>query len=212
MQAGESKRRSKGLLVLVLVLALAGAAILLGALLSGKGGKGPFSESDPGPSAASPAPSPTPVDPDPAAAPTPVRAHAKNGGLDFSIPLPPVSDPSLEYASFAGGKLLIFYFGPTCPHCQEALPQVQAFAEEIRGRGYRTLAIASSRSSAEEIREFITRYKCVLPVFWDEKRAFGDANGIRFLPTLFLVGSEGRLFRTDNFEGPSTLDTLRMNL
>jgi peroxiredoxin len=129
--------------------------------------------------------------------------------MDFGLPLQAITPPNLTFGSFQGRKVLLFYFGPACPHCQEALPQVQAFADEIRQKGYETVAIATSRSDPGEIREFIVTHRCRLPVFWDTERRFGAAYDVKLLPTLYLVGPDGLRHRSDGFSGKATLDTLR---
>jgi peroxiredoxin len=132
--------------------------------------------------------------------------------MDFSVPLKAISNPSLHFPDYKGKKTLIFYFGPTCPHCQQALPEVQKFAESLKARGVQAVAIANSRSNPGEIQEFIMKYSCRLPVFWDSERKFGEAYGVKVLPTLYVVGEDGRFFKNDGFDGPPTLAQLGSRL
>lgn len=169
--------------------------------------------------AAKPEAAPTlakPVVPQEAAKPQAPQAAAKpefkTGKIDFNLPLTPITMPLAGLSGFAGRKLLVFYFGPTCPHCQAALPEVQSFAEEIRGKGYETVAVANQRSTPDEIQEFISKYKCTLPVFWDEERKFGGAYRIAVLPTIFLVKSGGDFIQMDGFSGKPALELLRRGL
>lgn len=131
--------------------------------------------------------------------------------IDFSIPLAPIST-SDSFSSLAGRKVLILYFSPTCSHCQEAIPQIEAFADEIREQGYETIAIAIQRSTREEVQDFIAKYRCRLPIYWDWEGKFRDTYNTKTLPTLFLVQSTGDYFRMDGFLGKPGLDQLRQNL
>jgi thiol-disulfide isomerase/thioredoxin len=128
--------------------------------------------------------------------------------IDFTQPLEPVNAPA-PFSSYAGRKLLVFYFGPTCPHCQASLPEVQAYAESLVGEGYAAVAIANQRSDIQEIREFIAKYNCRLPVYWDKERSFGQSYGVQSLPTLFLVRPSAEYHRQVGFNGKPTLDSLR---
>jgi peroxiredoxin len=225
-------RRKSGL------ASLASALILLttaaGGLTACKGGSEGGDKTPPGSAAPAPqpsaqaAPQPTPTEAAPAAQPPgpanpPVTAppapsrpaavpEPTAGKMDFSLPLQAISNPLSAFSSYQGKKVLLFYFGPTCPHCQQALPQVQAFADEIRARGVETLAIANQRSNPEEIRGFIANYRARIPVFWDAERKFGEAYDVKTLPTIYLVGTGGDTFRLDNFSGKASLDSLRARL
>ena len=128
--------------------------------------------------------------------------------IDFTQPLEPITAQA-PFASYAGRKLLVFYFGPTCPHCQASLPEVQAYAESLRGKGYEVIAIANQRSDMQEIREFIAKYNCRLPVYWDKQRSFGQAYGVQSLPTLFMVRPTAEYHKQVGFSGKTTLDSLR---
>jgi thiol-disulfide isomerase/thioredoxin len=132
--------------------------------------------------------------------------------MDFSLPLQPITDPPTEFSAYHGKPVLLFYFGPTCPHCQAALPEVQAFGDEIRARGVVTLAIANARSNPEEIQSFKRDFKARIPIFWDAERKFGAAYDIKFLPTLFLVGAKGDVYRLNSFSGKASLDSLRARI
>ena len=184
------------------VLVAAVTAGLLSACKDDSGGA-PKAESQP---AAQAAPAAAPAQPAaPAAAATTATAPGK---MDFSIPIEVMSTPDADFSSHTGKPLLLFYFSATCPHCQAAFPQVQAFADEVRARGVQTLAIANKNSSPDEIREFMTKYQAKIPVFWDSERRFGQAYDVKLLPTFYAVTKEGDVFRTDSFSGKGSLDSL----
>lgn len=198
-------------------LTLLGALCMAGLACKEKSGGGaPAADAKPVAPMVAAQPAAPPESAKPAAAPQAAKPEAKTevktGKIDFTIPVTPITKPLAGLSGFAGRNLLIFYFGPTCPHCQAALPEVQAFADEILGKGYETIAIANQRSNQDEIQEFITKYKCKLPVFWDEQRRFGGSYGVTVLPTLFLVKAGGDFIRTDGFSGKPTLEQLRRDL
>ena len=132
--------------------------------------------------------------------------------MDFSLPLQPFSNPPINFQAYRGKSVLLFYFGPTCPHCQAATPEIQAFSDEIRPKGVETLAIANMRSNPQEIGQFITDYRVRIPVYWDRERKFGEAYDVKTLPTLYLVGKGGEVYRLDNYSGKASLDSLRARI
>lgn len=163
--------------------------------------------------AASPAPAaaPAPATPPPAETPA-VSPVMRTDRMDFTLPLQPVSEGAPGFSAYSGKPTLIFYFGPTCPHCQQALPEVQAFADELKAKGYEAVAVANARSNAEEIKGFITQFKCRLPVLWDGERRFGGSYNVKVLPTLYLVKATGEYFQKDGYDGKATLDLLRSKI
>jgi thiol-disulfide isomerase/thioredoxin len=192
------------------LLVIASCAILLGCKEK--------TASRPAPSdapAATAAPAAAPQPPAVPQGPAPAQPTAVPGitplaaKMDFSLPLQAVSNPSASFAGYHGRQVLVFYFGPTCPHCQAALPQVQAFSDEIRAKGVETVGLATSRSNPEEIQGFIRDYKARIPIFWDLERKFGEAYDVKLLPTLFLIGADGGMRRLASFDGQPSIDALR---
>lgn len=184
------------------------AAVVAGA----KAGAVPSAPAGQASTAASQNPAPVAATQGPAPAPSQAAKPGTEGTMDFSVPLKAISNPSLHFPNYKGKKTLIFYFGPTCPHCQNALPEVQKFAESLKARGVEAVAIANSRSNPAEIQEFIMKYSCRLPVLWDSERKFGEAYGVKVLPTLYVVGEDGRYVKNDGFDGPQTLAQLGTKL
>jgi thiol-disulfide isomerase/thioredoxin len=156
-----------------------------------------------------PSPGPAASDTSPAgsqAVDTPSTAKIPN--MDYSIPLKPISDPSLDFQAYRGKRILIFYFGPTCPHCQAVTPTVKAYAAEIRAKGVETVAIANGRAEVQEIKEYISQYKVNLPVFWDPDRKFGVPYNVTLLPTFYAVGKDGEVYGMNEYSGRASLDSL----
>lgn len=179
---------------------------------SGSQSASPAPASAPAPAAqpaATQPPSPAPV---PAAPPPPAGVMPVTVPMDFGLKLPCISQPPADFAAFKGRPVVLFYFGPTCPHCQHAFPDVQAYGDGLKARGIETLAIATSRSNPEEILGFARTYQARIPVFWDAERRFGEAFDIKTLPTLFLVGAGGQVHRMDQFAGKASLDSLLARL
>jgi peroxiredoxin len=139
-----------------------------------------------------------------------VDAKGKRLHMDFNLAPTPISDASLKFSQFAKQKLLVFYFSASCSHCQHAAPHVQQLSQEIASKGFKSIAIAIKNNSAEEIREFIAKYKLQMPVFYDETKEIGEKYGTGSIPLLFVVNEKGEYIRHKAFDANQTPGMVRI--
>ncbi len=89
------------------------------------------------------------------------------------------------------GPTFLVYFSPTCPHCQQAQPELNALARQVRGRAA-FLGVASGSATQRQAREFQRRYEVAYPVVHDAERVVAGAIGARSTPSIALVVPDGR--------------------
>lgn len=77
-----------------------------------------------------------------------------------------------------GPTMLIFYRGGWCPYCNLHLGQIQAAEAEIRGLGFRVVAISPDRP--EELRASLTKTKLSYQVLSDSDMTLTRAFGLAF--------------------------------
>jgi thiol-disulfide isomerase/thioredoxin len=83
------------------------------------------------------------------------------------------------------GPTAIFYFSPTCPHCQDVMPTVNALVGET---AHEWLGMASSRATRLEIERFKTEYKPEFQILHDDlNAAFATAVSARSTPAIYIV-------------------------
>ena len=83
------------------------------------------------------------------------------------------------------GPTVLFYFSPTCPHCQDVMPTVNTLAEET---GHLWLGVASSRATGLEIERFKAEYKPRFEILHDDLNAsFANAMSVRSTPSIYIV-------------------------
>ena len=82
------------------------------------------------------------------------------------------------------GPTALFYFSPSCPHCQQVMPEVNALAKRP---GMAWLGIASSRAGPTEISAFAADYGATFPLISDEGGAFAQSVGARSTPIVLVV-------------------------
>ncbi|MDR3702410.1 MAG: TlpA disulfide reductase family protein [Candidatus Sulfopaludibacter sp.] len=100
--------------------------------------------------------------------------------------------PAIEGLA-ASGPVLVVFFKITCPVCQFTLP----FLNRIQQAG--TLPVFGiSQNGAADTREFVEEFSVEYPVLLDPEDAnfpAGNAYGISTVPSLFLIGQDGKIER-----------------
>lgn len=127
----------------------------------------------------------------PAATTAPAAAVAKPSKVNFDIPLTPLKQKDLNFGLFRNRWTLLFYFSPTCGHCQHSYPTIQKFRTAYEKKGLAFAAIVSGSASQDDIRMFDADYKLDMPSFQDATRQFGQAYGTGSVPLLLLVKPDG---------------------
>ncbi|MGO9255535.1 MAG: peroxiredoxin family protein [Bryobacteraceae bacterium] len=96
----------------------------------------------------------------------------------------------------ANGPGLLVFFKVTCPVCQMALP----FLERIHAAGAASglPVYGISQNDAEDTREFMQEFGVTFPMLLDSEDSdfpASNAYGISSVPTMFVVGRDGKLSR-----------------
>lgn len=102
--------------------------------------------------------------------------------LQANDPVPLALPPFV--AAQVTGPTALFYFSPSCPHCQHVMPEVNALVGKA---GISWLGIATSRADATEIAAFAKDYAAAFPLISDEGGAFARSVGARSTPIVLLV-------------------------
>lgn len=82
------------------------------------------------------------------------------------------------------GPTALFYFSPTCPHCQNVMSEVNALSGM---EGLSWLGIASSRTDPTQLEQFKVAYSAAFPMMIDDGSDFARAVGARSTPVVYLV-------------------------
>ena len=124
-------------------------------------------------------------------------ASGQDAHMDFTIKLFEVGGGNTLFGTFSGKPLLIFYFMPTCGHCQHAYPLVEQMAAKYKNLSL--IAVASGGNSEESVEEVRAGRKVHAPLFQDKSKRFNEKYGIGSVPLLVLVDSDGRYIRYRSF-------------
>ncbi|MEX1047501.1 MAG: TlpA disulfide reductase family protein [Actinomycetota bacterium] len=105
----------------------------------------------------------------------------------MSILLPGAAAPAIPGVRF--GPSALFFYKVTCPVCQMAAPYADRFEDAYPGR-----ITGIGQDSQTDLEEFSKTYRLSFPSVADtDPYALSDAYGIEAVPTLFLVGEEGKI-------------------
>jgi thiol-disulfide isomerase/thioredoxin len=133
---------------------------------------------------------------------------ASHGRLAPALPREPLSGIPVTLATLraaAGGRAtLVVFWASWCEACRHEAPAVERFARSPAGRG-RLVGVDWSDEAASA-RRFIAKYRWSFSNLRDGEGTVGFAYGLRYLPTTFVVGADGRVEKT--LLGPQTEQTL----
>jgi peroxiredoxin len=136
----------------------------------------------------------------------PVATHmADSSGnpllMDFKIKLTGIKDANMPFSVFSQRPLMVYYFGPTCPHCQKNYGNIQKLAKEYEQKGLTSIAVSVGNANKKDILMFMEQQNAAIPFLQDSDLEFGKKYGDGYVPRLYLVSPDGKIVRYTTFEG-----------
>lgn len=105
----------------------------------------------------------------------------------------------LTLDDFKGNVILLELWRANCPHCQDAAPYMEQYAQNLYSSGLRTIGVHSSADHGPESIEY--NWKAVqqkmkemgvgYPVAFDEKRELFNKYGAQKFPTFIIIDRKG---------------------
>jgi len=157
-------------------------ALLTAAMLSCSGAR--TTPSAPEPVAASPA-APAQADTPPAETGWTTGTPAA-GTADALAPNPPVGVLVPDaIAARVTGPTLLFYYSPTCPHCQAVMPELNGLRSMLPELTF--IGIPTGSATPEQVTGFVETYDADFEMVPDTGSAFAQAVGARSTPTVYIA-------------------------
>ncbi len=100
------------------------------------------------------------------------------------------------YTALESGPVLLTFFKTNCPTCQYALPYLDRFNSMLDGSA---AAVTVSQDTPADAERFNAEYGFTTRQVFDTEEArfeVSDAYGLTNVPTVFLVGPNGRIEHT----------------
>lgn len=99
---------------------------------------------------------------------------------------------NLDEALRSTGPVVLAFYKATCPVCQLTLP----FVERLHKTHPERSVWAVSQDDALETRDFVSSYELTLPVLLDEALQKSVEFDLTNVPSIFLIGQDGRIEQT----------------
>lgn len=116
---------------------------------------------------------------------------------------PPRAAPELTLSDAAGNKhtlaeergrvALLNFWGASCEHCLAAMPTLQSLTDQHQAKGLSVLNVCADADSAETANELVNRVSPRTHVWIDETGLANSQFEVHALPTIWLVGPDGKL-------------------
>lgn len=126
-----------------------------------------------------------------------LTALAAGAAEPLPLPAPPVWAPQADgtptgLRHLRGQVVLVDFWASWCAPCIQSLPQLEAWHQEWRGRGFSVLAV-NVDTEREAALAFLKRRPVSYPVVYDPKGWWPEQYGVRGLPAGYLVDRQGRI-------------------
>jgi peroxiredoxin len=108
----------------------------------------------------------------------------------------------------AGGPLALVFYKASCPTCQLTLPYLQRIASQL-GQTAKYRIVGISQDDPIESREFADHVGIGFEVAIDEHPyTVSSSYGLEFVPTIFLIGKDGKIQLSDYGFSKATLSEI----
>jgi peroxiredoxin len=90
----------------------------------------------------------------------------------------------------AGKKAIIFFWATWCPHCREAIKDLNTRIDDLKTKGI-VIILVDLGESKENVEAYLKKANVTLEVFLDTEESLANPYAIMGVPTLFFVNEEG---------------------
>jgi thiol-disulfide isomerase/thioredoxin len=92
-----------------------------------------------------------------------------------------------------GSGVIVSFFASWCPPCRIELPIMNSLVSELRSKGI-TVVLIDVKEDLETVKELLKELQVDQPiVLRDADGKTGEKYELRFLPTTFFIGADGKL-------------------
>ena len=127
------------------------------------------------------------------------------------ITLTDLQGKSVSLSHLRGQKVVLNFWATWCPPCRSEMPEFVRINDALCEKGEAVLLMVNltdgRRDTKERVREFISKkgYSS-LRVLLDQDGRAADYFGIRYIPTTFVIGSDGKI--SGAIQGATTEDAV----
>ncbi len=118
---------------------------------------------------------------------------------------------TVQLSDYKGKVILLDFWATWCPPCRAELPILAAVNKEFADKGLVFFAV-NQQEDRQKVEDFLKEQKLDFPVLLDTKGKAGEAYGVESLPTLYLIGKDGKVIERKVGVNPSGLDKAKADL
>lgn len=135
----------------------------------------------------------------------------KAGETPYAINLPLYSaNKNISLEDYKGKLILLEFWIFHCGYCQAAAPKLNALQEKYKGKNLQILAV-NIADSEKQIGLFIEKFKPDFPIVY-QGEAVAQKYGVTFYPTIVLIGKDGKVIYSGEFETAKIETLINQNL
>jgi thiol-disulfide isomerase/thioredoxin len=130
------------------------------------------------------------------------RFKGGGGGPALNREAPPISAPlasgeRFELSEHQGQVVLLDFWATWCPPCRASLPALSAVRAHYQGQKDVWIGtVNKERLPAKRLTAFLTQLNAELPIVRDTRGFINAHYQVSALPTMVLIGRDGRVKRT----------------
>lgn len=102
-----------------------------------------------------------------------------------------VNSAPIDVAKLKGNVVLLHFWGIVNGPSRRLMPRFEALHEKHKGRGLVVIGITEDKRA--DVEKFAKRHKITYPLAIDKDGASHDACRVEFLPTVWLIGRDGKV-------------------
>ena len=129
--------------------------------------------------------------------------YSENIGKTLPIMFTALDGQSIDLSQLKGKVVLIDFWATWCGPCVGEVPKVTAAYEKFHSQGFEVIGISFDKDRAR-LEQFIKENGMPWPQYFDGKgweNEFGKKYGITSIPTMWLVGKDGKLADVNASDG-----------
>jgi thiol-disulfide isomerase/thioredoxin len=128
------------------------------------------------------------------AEPTAFTGAGETPSLAPAFDLVSLSGASLASDSLRGRVVLLDFWATWCAPCRKGIPALQGLHERYASQGLVVIGASTDEGGPERVRRFVSSRRMTYPVALDSGATPAwQAFEVKSIPTLFLIGRDGRL-------------------